>query len=55
MRAKAQPMDEMIDSGVLTDFTSSFSPGTSNANTDLELQKISINTAVDSELESIKR
>ena len=54
MKAKAQAMDEMIDSGILTDFTSSFNPAISDTNADLELEKISSNTTVDKELEKMK-
>ncbi|MDQ2684337.1 MAG: PspA/IM30 family protein, partial [Thermoproteota archaeon] len=54
MKAKAQAMDEMIDSGILTDFTSSFNPAISDTNTDLELEKISISNTVDKELEKMK-
>ena len=52
MKAKAQALDEMIDSGTLTDFTSSYSP----AETDIEseLNKNSINQSVEDELAKIK-
>ena len=54
MKAKAQAMDEMIDTGVLTDFTSSFGSTSSNSNTDLELEKVSVTSEVDKELAKMK-
>ena len=54
MKAKAQAMDEMIDTGVLTDFTSSFGSTSSNSNTDLELEKVSVNSEIDKELAKMK-
>ncbi len=49
MKAKAQALDEMIDSGVLTDYT--------NKGGDIierELEKVSVTASVDEELEKLK-
>ena len=48
MRAKSQALDEMIDSGVLTDYTSS------KSDIDRELEKVSMKGSVDEELAKIK-
>ena len=48
MRAKSQALDEMIDSGVLTDYTSS------KDDIERELEKVSIKGSVDEELAKIK-
>ena len=49
MKAKAQALDEMIDSGVLTDYT--------NNGRDIierELDKVSVTASVEEELEKLK-
>ena len=49
MKAKAQALDEMIDSGVLTDYT--------NKGADIierELDKVSVTASVEEELEKLK-
>jgi phage shock protein A len=48
MRAKSQALDEMIDSGVLTDYTSS------KSDIERELEKVSMKGSVDEELAKIK-
>jgi phage shock protein A len=48
MRAKSQAMDEMIDSGVLTDYTSN------KDDIERELEKVSIKGSVEEELAKIK-
>ncbi|HET7149128.1 MAG TPA: hypothetical protein VFI73_11585, partial [Candidatus Nitrosopolaris sp.] len=49
--AKAQALDEMIDSGVLTDYTS-----TSGSDNDIEreLQKMTVKSSINDELAKIK-
>jgi phage shock protein A len=54
MKAKAQAMDEMINTGVLTDFTSSFDSTRSDSSTDIELEKITVSSEVDKELAKMK-
>ncbi|MDN5867080.1 MAG: PspA/IM30 family protein, partial [Candidatus Nitrosocosmicus sp.] len=53
MKAKAQALDEMIDSGTLTDFTSSY-PSSKDADIERELSKISSNQAVEEDLKKMK-
>jgi phage shock protein A len=52
MKAKASALDEMIDSGVLTDLTQTYSPESSDI--DLELNKVSLDKTVDDELAKLK-
>ena len=52
MKAKASALDEMIDSGVLTDLTQSYSPASSDI--DKELDKVSLDKTVDEELSKLK-
>jgi phage shock protein A len=52
MKAKASALDEMMDSGVLTDLTQSYSPEKSDI--DLELDKVSLDKTVDDELTKLK-
>ncbi len=52
MRAKAQALDEMTDSGVLTDLTSPYSG--SGADISAELDNISMNASVEEELQKLK-
>jgi phage shock protein A len=52
MKAKASALDEMIDSGVLTDLTQSYSPASSDI--DKELDKVSLDKTVDQELSKLK-
>ncbi|HET7149113.1 MAG TPA: PspA/IM30 family protein, partial [Candidatus Nitrosopolaris sp.] len=49
--AKAQALDEMIDSGVLTDYTS-----TSGSDNDIEreLQKMTVKSSINDELAKLK-
>ena len=49
MKAKAQALDEMIDSGVLTDYTNK-----SDNMIDRELEKVSVTASVEEELEKLK-
>jgi phage shock protein A len=48
MKAKAKALDEMIDSGVLTDYTSN------KDDIDAELEKITVKSSVDQELAKLK-
>ena len=48
MKAKAQALDEMIDSGVLTDYTSD------KDEVEAELEKITVKSSVDKELAKLK-
>jgi len=48
MKAKAQALDEMIDSGVLTDYT------TNKDDIEGELEKITVKSSVDEELTNLK-
>ena len=50
MKAKAQALEEMIDSGVLTDYTST----TSGTDIEGELQKITVKSSVEEELTKLK-
>ena len=52
MKAKAQALDEMIDSGTLTDFTSSYY--SKDADIEDQLGKISSNQAVEEDLKKMK-
>jgi phage shock protein A len=52
MKAKASALDEMMESGVLTDLTQSYSPESSDI--DLELDKVSLDKTVDDELAKLK-
>jgi phage shock protein A len=48
MRAKAQALDDMIDSGVLTDYTSN------KDEIEKELEKITVQSSVEEELAKLK-
>jgi phage shock protein A len=52
MKAKAQALDEMIDSGVLTDYTAVSSATASDI--EAELQKMTVKSSVDDELAKLK-
>jgi phage shock protein A len=52
MQAKAQALDEMIDSGVLTDYTTS--PENLGGDIEAELDKVTMKSSVDEELEKLK-
>jgi phage shock protein A len=52
MKAKASALDEMIDSGVLTDVTQPYSSGSSDI--DKELDQVSMDRSVDQELTRLK-
>ena len=52
MKAKASALDEMMDSGVLTDVTQSYSSGSTDV--DQELDKVSLDSSVDEELTKLK-
>jgi phage shock protein A len=52
MKAKASALDEMMDSGVLTDVTQSYSSGSTDI--DQELDKVSLDRSVDQELTKLK-
>ncbi|WP_458720356.1 PspA/IM30 family protein [Candidatus Nitrosocosmicus sp. R] len=53
MKAKAQALDEMIDSGTLTDFASSF-PSSKDSDIESELNKVSSSQAVEEEIKKMK-
>ena len=53
MKAKAQALDEMIDSGTLTDITSSI-PSGGDIDIEKELDKASIDRSVEEELTKLK-
>jgi len=53
MKAKAQALDEMIDSGTLTDFASSY-PSSKDSDIESELNKVSSGHAVEEELKKMK-
>jgi phage shock protein A len=53
MQARAQALDEMIDSGVLTDYTSS-SGSARGGDIEAELDKVALKSSVDEELEKLK-
>ena len=53
MKAKAQALDEMIDSGTLTDFASSY-PSSKDSDIESELNKVSSSQAVEEELKKMK-
>ena len=52
MQAKAEALDEMIDSGVLTDYTKSYE--TQDTDIEKELEKVSLKSTVDEELAKLK-
>ena len=52
MQAKAQALDEMIDSGVLTDYTTTSSSG--GGDIEAELDKVTLKSSVDDELKKLK-
>lgn len=54
MKAKAQALDEMIDSGVLTDYTSTSATNGSANDIEGELQKMTVKSSVDEELAKLK-
>jgi phage shock protein A len=54
MKAKAQALDEMIDSGVLTDYTSTSATSGSGSDIEVELQKMTVKSSVDEELAKLK-
>jgi len=54
MKAKAQALDEMIDSGVLTDYTSTSTSTGSDNDIEGELQKMTVKSSVDEELAKLK-
>lgn len=54
MKAKAQALDEMIDSGVLTDYTSTSATNGSGNDIEGELQKMTVKSSVDEELAKLK-
>jgi phage shock protein A len=54
MKAKAQALDEMIDSGVLTDYTSTSSTTGSDNDIEGELQKMTVKSSVQEELAKLK-
>src|SRR5437773_12351512 len=54
MKAKAQALDEMIDSGVLTDYTLASSTIASDNDIEGELQKMTVKSSVDEELAKLK-
>ncbi len=53
MKAKAQALDEMIDSGTLTDFASSF-PSSKDSDIESGLNKVSSSQAVEEEIKKMK-
>jgi phage shock protein A len=53
MLAKAQALDEMIDSGVLTDYTTTSGSG-GGGDIEAELDKVSLKSSVDDELKKLK-
>jgi phage shock protein A len=52
MQAKAQALDEMIDSGVLTDYTTS--SDSRGGDIETELDKVTLKSSVDDELKKLK-
>jgi len=52
MKSKAQALDEMTASGTLTDFTSTYSTG--DTDVDSELGRVSMNASIDQELAKMK-
>jgi phage shock protein A len=52
MQAKAQALDEMIDSGVLTDYT--IPSGSGGGDIEAELDKVALKSSVDDELKKLK-
>ena len=53
MQAKAQALDEMIDSGVLTDYTTTSGSG-GGGDIEAELDKVTLKSSVDDELKKLK-
>jgi phage shock protein A len=53
MQAKAQALDEMIDSGVLTDYTTTAS-GSRGGDIETELDKVTLKSSVNDELKKLK-
>ena len=54
VKAKAQALDEMIDSGVLTDYTSTSATSGSGSDIEGELQKMTVKSSVEEELAKLK-
>src|ERR687895_1327625 len=52
MQAKAQALDEMIDSGILTDYTTT--SGSRGGDIEAELDKVTLKSSVDDELKKLK-
>ncbi|HEY3524664.1 MAG TPA: PspA/IM30 family protein [Nitrososphaeraceae archaeon] len=52
MQAKAQALDEMIDSGILTDYTTA--SGSGGGDIEVELDKVTLKSSVDDELKKLK-
>ncbi|HZB16491.1 MAG TPA: PspA/IM30 family protein [Nitrososphaeraceae archaeon] len=52
MQAKAQALDEMIDSGILTDYTTT--SGSGGGDIEAELGKVTLKSSVDDELKKLK-
>ncbi|HEX5892907.1 MAG TPA: PspA/IM30 family protein, partial [Nitrososphaeraceae archaeon] len=52
MQAKAQALDEMIDSGILTDYTTA--SGSGGGDIEAELDKVTLKSSVDDELKKLK-
>ncbi|HJS63847.1 MAG TPA: PspA/IM30 family protein [Nitrososphaeraceae archaeon] len=52
MKAKAEALDEMMESGVLTDYTQSYEPN--DTDIEKELKKVSLDSAVEEELAKLK-
>src|SRR5918994_1861356 len=52
MQAKAQALDEMIDSGILTDYTTA--SGSGGGDIEAELGKVTLKSSVDDELKKLK-
>jgi phage shock protein A len=53
MQAKAQALDEMIDSGILTDYTTASGSG-GGEDIEAELDKVTLKSSVDDELKKLK-
>ena len=52
MKAKAEALDEMMDSGILTDYTAPYEPNDSDI--EKELEKVSLDSKIDEELAKMK-
>ena len=52
MQAKAQALDEMIDSGILTDYTTT--SGSGGEDIEVELDKVTLKSSIDDELKKLK-